>query len=105
MPNLVQVIKKAAIDAVEASKPSRFVYGEITSVDPLIVRVEQKMLLSKEFLVLPERLTDHEIELSTAGSDLIKYVWHNALKLGDKVVLLQQKGGQRFLVLDRLVMK
>lgn len=103
IPNIVQLIKKAAVDAVEASKPSCYVYGSVISTNPLKVKIEQKLTLTEDFIIIPERLTDHETELSTDGVTKTTYTIHNALKTGDNLILLQQKGGQRYLVLDRMV--
>jgi hypothetical protein len=38
---------------------------------------------------------------STVGRKSI--IIHNALKIGDEVVLMKQKGGQKYLVIDRVV--
>jgi hypothetical protein len=79
LPDLVQSMKKAALDAVEASNPVKLLPGTVISNDPLKIRVEQKMLLEPEQLIVPIRLT---------------------LSMGDKVYLLREQGGQKFLVLD-----
>lgn len=82
--DLLNSIKKAAMEAVEASQPSDFCFGKVTSVKPIKILVEQKMVLSSAQLVLTK----------TA---------HNGLSVKDTVVLLKQKGGQKYLVLDRVV--
>ena len=43
--DLLNAIKKAASDAVEASKPVAIMYGKVTSVSPFEINVEQKMIL------------------------------------------------------------
>ena len=85
MPNLVQLIKQAAKEAVEASKPSCFVFGTVISTKPLVIKIEQKLTLGEEFLIVPERIKSLVISA------------------GDTFVLLQQKGGQKYLALDRMV--
>lgn len=102
MADFVQLIKKAAYEAIEASKPCRIVYGEVTAISPIKVRIEQKITLTEDFLIIPEHLTDHNVTLSRDGSDIV-YTYKNALVTGEKVALLQQKGGQKFLVLDRVM--
>lgn len=99
---LVQLIKKAACDAVEATKLMQFVYGNVISINPLKVSIDQKVILTSGFLVVPEHLTDHEMTVEYAGAQTT-YAFKNALKIDDKVVLLQQKGGQQYLILDRVV--
>ncbi|HAT6800375.1 TPA: DUF2577 family protein, partial [Clostridioides difficile] len=39
---LLQIIKKAAMDAVETSNPMTLAFGTIESVNPLVVKIEQK---------------------------------------------------------------
>lgn len=35
MPNAVEVVKKAAVEAVEAGKPVNLLFGEVISASPL----------------------------------------------------------------------
>lgn len=83
--DLLVAIKKAAIDAVNASQPSDFCFGKVTSENPLKVFVEQKMTLGKAQLVMTE----------TASKA--------SLKVNDEVVLFKKKGGQNYLILDKVV--
>ena len=79
MNDLVFLIKRAALDAVEAEKPVMISFGtaEINN-NQLFVVVEQRMRLFGEMLIIPKGL---EIENN------------------DSVVLLREQGGQRFVVL------
>ena len=49
---LLKVIKQSALEAVDASKPVRFFFGEVIHADPLQINVEQKMQLGRSRLVL-----------------------------------------------------
>lgn len=128
MPDILYIIKKAAMDAVDNSQPMAVLFGTVKSESPLSVAVDQKTVLTKEFLVIPERLTDHEVNVSVKPD----YAWktqdksggsgegsfsahkheisvtesklfiHNHLRVGDKVALLRSPGGQKFLVYDRI---
>ena len=49
---LVEAMKKAALDAVDAEKPVNLCYGKVTRVSPLEINVEQKMTLGEGQLVL-----------------------------------------------------
>ena len=40
---LLQIIKKTAIDAVETSNPMQIAFGTIESLNPLVVKIEQKL--------------------------------------------------------------
>ena len=145
--DLLSSIKKAAVDAINASQPSDFCYGKVTSTSPLKILVEQKMTLGVAQLVLTRNVTDfttmvtvdwktesalnyhshdinincedggepshsHEISGSTDGTNLAhnhaligkkSITVHNALQVGDEVILLKKKGGQKYLVVDRVV--
>lgn len=46
---LLQIIKKAAMDAVETSNPIQIAFGTIESVNPLVVKIEQKASLKNLF--------------------------------------------------------
>jgi len=83
MSDMLEIIKKAALDAVEQSKPVAIVFGVVESTAPLRVKVEQKLTLSRDFLILTDRASD--------------------LHPGDSVVMLQRQGGQKYLILDKVV--
>lgn len=122
--DLLNIVKKAALEAVNASQPSDFCFGKVTSVKPLKISVEQKMTLSAAQLVLTRNVTDFKTKVTvdwTTGtksggsgessfashthevSGKKEMTIHNALQVGDEVILLKKKGGQKYLVLDRVV--
>ena len=101
--DLLNIIKKAALEAVEASQPSNFLFGKVTSAKPLKVLVEQKMTLGTAQLVLTRNVTDFTTKVKIDGSDEKEITIHNALQTGDEVILLKQKGGQKYLIVDRAV--
>ena len=119
--DLLNAIKMTANEAVEAGQPCDFCFGQVVSEEPNIkIFVEQKMTLNAKQLILTRNVTDfktkttiteeYEWETQTSGGHDHKIVhekkWikiHNKLKVGEKVVLVKKKGGQKYLVLDRLV--
>jgi len=128
LPNLIELIKKAALDAVEASKPCVVMFGKVTSITPLKINVEQKLTLTEAQLILTRNVTDfttavtvnHNTETyyytgvypnqsqvdvghkhAVAGKKTITV--HNGLVVGDMVLLLRVQGGQQYIVWDRLV--
>lgn len=66
---LVKTMKKAALDAVEATKPANVMFGKVTSVSPLQINVEQKMVLGKAQLVLTRNVTDFTTKISMKSAD------------------------------------
>ena len=104
MSNLVQTIKRIAVEAVEASQPTGLVIGVVTSASPLQILVDQRLNLDEDFLILTNLVTDHyvncELEGSTEGCK--KALLHYGLKRGESVMMVKMQGGQKYIVLDRL---
>ena len=99
--DLLNIIKKAAFEAVNASQPSDFCFGKVISAKPLKISVEQKMTLSAAQLILTRNVTDFKTKVTM--NSLTEITIHNALQVGEEVILLKKKGGQKYLVLDRVV--
>lgn len=100
--DLYNAIKVAAINAVETSHPCDFLFGKVQSVSPLKVVVEQKMTLTSAQLVLTRNVTNYSVDVSVDG-EVHEITIHNGLEIGDGVVLMQKKGGQKYLILDKVV--
>jgi len=128
--NLGQAIKTIAMDAVERSDPTDWIYGTVVSVAPLRVQIEQKITLESVDLQLSslvsdfafEMTVDHETQPENAHTHPVlstytdpsvfahkhsyagrkTFTVHLGLVLGERVILLRQRGGQKFLVLDRV---
>lgn len=81
--NILFLIKKAAVEAVEAGKPVAVMFGTVSETSPIQVIVEQKLTLSSRQLIVGEKVAE-------------------TLAVGDEVIVLRMQGGQRFLVLDRV---
>ncbi len=103
---LIKQMKQAAVDAMEASKPAGIFCGKVISASPLKISIDQKLTLQKEQLILTEAVTDHEIKVKIdwdVEKGEKKLTLHNGLKTGEKVVLVRMQGGQKYVVLDRMV--
>lgn len=123
----LKLIKQAAIDAVNTSKPTAICFGTVISASPLKINVEQKMTLGEKQLVLTRNVTDFKTAITGGNIQNYYYVGtppnvstlpvspshvhamgkisvtvHNGLVVGDEVVLVQMQGGQKYLVLDRV---
>lgn len=91
--SLLDVIKQASVDAVEAANPVAVLFGVVTKTSPLEINVEQRFTLTEEFLVFTERVRRYEVDITVRCG----------LKVGDKVLLLRVQGGQKYVVLDKIV--
>ena len=67
----LDVIKRTALNAVEASKPVNVCFGVVKSTEPLKIFIDQKILLDEVRLVLTERVVENEL-LENTG-DLTAY--------------------------------
>lgn len=109
---LLETIKRASLDAQSASNPVIIQYGEVKSINPLSVKVDQRFTLTTDFLIVPECLTRLEINLQhnhtyaegiTDSALNYPIVIREGLKVTDKVILLRMQGGQKYLILDKVV--
>ncbi|WMM26997.1 DUF2577 domain-containing protein [Tissierella sp. MB52-C2] len=111
---MIQIIKQAAIDAVDQSSPTSVSYGIVTKVNPLVINVDQRMNISSRMILLTSNVIDKEIdveiedETEETNSHIHKYKGKKkykvlkGLKVGEKVLLLRVQGGQKYIVWDRL---
>lgn len=56
LSDFIEVIKKVALNAVEASKPAQVCFGTVKSTEPLTIFVDQKTLLDETQLVLTKNV-------------------------------------------------
>lgn len=127
---LVEAIKQVSVGAVNATKPMQFSFGVVESSNPLRIRLNQKMVLPDEFLILTNAVKDHSVDITVSwntldetehvhgngnnGSDTEpsshkhgiqgrkKITIHNGLTAGEKVLLFRVQGGQHYVVIDRV---
>ena len=120
---IVKKVHQAAIDAMESTKPVNVYFGEVMSVSPLKIDVEQKMILGEKQLILTRNVTDFKTKI-TAGNiknyyytgdvnsgtapvspshvhavGTIDITVHNGLAVGDGVILIRQQEGQKSVIL------
>lgn len=99
--DLKRVIQKIATTSIENGKPVGVCYGEVRSIEPLEIKLNQSITLDKSQLVLCKTISDYEVEVEENGfKEKVKVL--NALKKGEIVVMLQAQGGQKYLVIDRV---
>ncbi len=80
--DLLNVIKRAAMEAVRASKPVTVTYGTIILTEPLTIQLDQKITLTEDFLIVTKEIRKN-------------------LKKGP-VVLIREQGGQKYVILGTL---
>lgn len=68
MADMNELIKKIALLAIEETKPTTVVFGEVTKVSPLEITVDQKFTLSEDFLILTNAVRDHDVYMTVNHS-------------------------------------
>ncbi|MFP3917709.1 DUF2577 domain-containing protein [Lysinibacillus telephonicus] len=100
MNDFLNIIKKVAINSMNAQKLTTVVYGIVIDVNPLKVQIDQKLVLEKEHLKLTRNVKDFTVEATMNGSKQ-NYTVHNSLKKGDKVTMIRVHGGQQYIIVDK----
>ena len=119
---LPNVLKSLVAQTVRGMNPSDFVLGEVISEAPLVIRVGENEL-DEDFLILSDNVRDFEVDIEVnhitekraGGGGYAEYASHdhdykgrkkiiiyNGLKIGEKVVMIQQSGRQLFFVANRV---
>ncbi len=88
MADILSIVKKIAIEAVESSSPTQVYSAKVESIAPFSVSIDNGFKLGEEFL----SLSAHIKQLILLGD----------VAEGSVVSLMREQGGQRFLVIDLL---
>ena len=120
---LANLIKQIANNSVQANKPTSVKFGVVTKESPLEITIDQKLVLTKEFLVLTRNVTDYEVDMTVdhttekaqkGGRDPAvashkhaykgrkTFLVHNKLLKDENVILIGVQGGQTYVVIDRV---
>ena len=119
---IVNIIKEIASTVIQNGEPMEVIVGEVVSASPLEIKIDPKLTIPEENIVLTkntsewtmEMSVDHVTENRSGGGGYAefashdheykgrkKYLIHNQLVVGDKVIMLKETGGQRYIALDR----
>lgn len=100
--DLLTTIKRASIDAIKNTNPVNICFGVVKSTSPLEVSIENKLTLTKDHITTPKTLSNYNVSIKIDGASK-NITIYNALKSGEKVILLRVQGGQKYLILDRVI--
>ena len=110
MSDLLDAMKMAGMGAVDNAGPVRVMFGVVASAAPLSVRVDQKLILPEQALILTDAVRDHEKSITISGitdssgdsiSTTTTITVHNALNVGESVILIRVQGGQKYLIIGK----
>lgn len=120
---LVQTLRELVSQTTSAEKPTDYLIGVVESASPLSIRIDQREVITSEFLILTDLVRDYSVDITVnhttedraggggyaefashnhAYSGRKKITVHNGLAVGESVVLIQQAGGQEYIVLSRI---
>lgn len=119
---IVGAIKEIVVNTIRSLSLSDIEIGEVVSEDPLIIQTESKIPLDASSIILTKNTSLHSIDMSVdhltenraGGSGMAEYashnheykgrktyLVHNELLVGEKVILLRESGGQRYIAMDK----
>lgn len=119
---IVGAIKDIVVNTIRSLSLSDIEIGEVVSADPLIIQTESKIPLDASSIVLTKNTSLHSIDMSVdhltenraGGGGMAEYashnheykgrktyLVHNELLVGEKVILLRESGGQRYIAIDK----
>lgn len=110
MSDFIDAMKAISDGVHKASAPVELTSGQVVGVNPLSVKIDQKLILPEKVLVLTDAVKDHDVEItltgltdsrgdSVSGTSVITI--HNALQIGESVILLRMQGGQKYMIIGR----
>lgn len=98
--NIVQAVKKCAMDAFDASLPSDVVFGKVKCVEPLTVQVGE-MTLDEDILSVCQSLLYKEQLIEFSIYERVVVI-NEGLKEGDTLVMLRKGGGESYVAVGKL---
>lgn len=120
---LLQILRELVVQTISAGKPADYILGVVESVSPLTIRVDQREIITEEFLILTDLVRDYQVDITVSHTTenrgggggyaefashshdytgRKKIIVHNSLAVGESVVLIRQAGGQEYIVLSRI---
>lgn len=97
----IENLARIARQSVNAEGPCDVINGTVVGTSPLQVQIDQKLTLTGQQLICPQSLTDHNLFMSIPELGEVSVTIKNGLKQGEGVLLLQKRGGQQYVILDR----
>jgi hypothetical protein len=67
-PPISESIKRLAEGVFNNSQPTYFLFGVVESIDPLMIRINPKMILPDAFLILTNAVKDHSVDVTVDWS-------------------------------------
>lgn len=128
----LKIMQELSAKVYNNAEPSDIEFGTVESIEPLVIRVSEMIILNENQLILTNLVKDFEVDIEvshrTVNDDILNTLhdhpgvpqnsfdshhYHDykgrkkikiymGLKVGEGVILLKKQGGQRRLVIDRI---
>jgi hypothetical protein len=85
------------------SEVTDLIFGEVTSISPLKIKIQNGLELTEEFIILSQLVKQCTLNLSTLITPEVvtpAILWRGLI-IGDKVKMLRINKGQRYYILER----
>lgn len=116
--DILLMVKKASLDIYNCQKPTEICYGTVKSLNPLEIKINEELFIESDDLILTRNVLDYDVDITVdhitetdygpaghthgyKGRKVFRV--NNALMQGEKVILIRVQGGQKYLVLDKVV--
>jgi len=99
--DLIKTIKQIVKDTISSMRMADIVSGMVISTSPLQIKIDQKLILYSAQISLTCNVKNYQTEISINGGMKQNCTIYNDLKVGDKVKMIRQNGGQHYLVIDK----
>lgn len=93
----IEAIRTIVCNILEAQKLANVIKGTVISTNPYKVYIDQRLTLPEGALIIPNHFKV-PYETQTEEEYPKKVIIDNTLKNGDKVAMIRNNGGQRYLI-------
>lgn len=88
--------------------------GEVTSLEPIRIRLDQKLSVSGSLVYLTKNVMDYTVKTTSTATTFNSNIGtitgktesqttiHNGLKVGDRVQVLVCNQGQKYIIIDKV---
>jgi hypothetical protein len=98
LPNITELIKQVAMDAVNAGDPSCIMPGVLQADGT--VQVDQKFFIPADQVVYAATARDVPVTVTVDGKTGTGTA-HLGVRPGDSVLMIRQNGGQKYLLVGK----
>ncbi len=95
----IENIKRIVIQAMEAGDPCDVIPGTVVRENPVEIQLSDKIVLFDSQVLVPEQLKDHNQIMNIPGLGEVTVEVKGEVKMGKRVLLLQKRGGQQYVVI------